>query len=533
MRAGWPKRMEDVSMNRLARWIWPTLILLLAFALRVHALGAKSLWYDELRQVEVARHSLAEFPAALVPHSGRPLDYVITHFMLEAGQQEFWLRFPAALWGTLSVAVMFALARRWLSRGAALATLALMAAAPIAVQYSQEMRPYALYLLFTLLSFWSLERALGPNPPAHLSPSEGSPLERERRGKRSEFNWLIFALASVGGTLTHFFYTFVLTAQVIFVAGLFVFRRVRWPQFARFGGSALAGYAALFVAANPFTLAVFAQRYLGALVALPVSGLATDAGARVTNPDTLNADFLVKGLLPQYGGGEGAALVLFVGLALVGALTLTFRNRWQLTLFTLWLIFAPALVLIYLQYRQQFFAIRYLLFVLPAYLSLVVYGLLTLGRWRPVRRAVLFGGLAALLVFDLNQVALDYGKPKDDWRRVGAFLTANVRPGDAVAAPDVQYFLRFYASGQPGTIVDANDLGPHQQALEDYDRFWFVWSDYTQIPVEEVRQWVNNLPGVTLQLDSKIKVIYVHPGRTQAEMLAEAQQFVIPPPSIP
>jgi hypothetical protein len=44
---------------------------------------------------------------------------------------------------------------------------------------------------------------------------------------------------------------------------------------------------------------------------------------------------------------------------------------------------------------------------------------------------------------------------------------------------------------------------------------------------------VNNLPGVTLQLDPKIKVIYVHPGRTRDEMLAEAQQFVIPPPSIP
>jgi hypothetical protein len=139
----------------------------------------------------------------------------------------------------------------------------------------------------------------------------------------------------------------------------------------------------------------------------------------------------------------------------------------------------------------------------------------------------------ALLAFDLNQAALDYGQPKDDWRRVGAFLAANARPGDAVAAPDVQFFIRFYAPGQPGTIIDANDLGPHQQALADYDRFWFVWSEYTLLPVDEVRQWVNHLPSVTLQLDPKIKIVYIHPGRTQAEMLTEAQQFVIPPPSIP
>ncbi len=512
-----PKRIEEVDTpgrNPPAHWMGLTLILLAAFALRVHALGAKSLWYDELRQVEVARQPLADLPAALVPHSGRPLDYVITHLMLAAGQQEFWLRFPAVLWGVLSVALMFALARRWVGRGAALVVTALMGAAPIAVQYSQEMRPYALYLLFTLLSFWSLERALGPRPGG------GSP-------------WLVFALASVGGTLTHFFYTFVLTAQVIFVAGLFIFRRVRWPQLARFGGSAMAGYAALLVAANPFTLAVFAQRYLGVLVTLPVSGLATETGVRVTNPDTLTANFLLRGLLPQYGGGAGAALVLFVGLALIGLLALAFENRQQLALFAMWLMLAPALVLIYLQYRQQFFAIRYLLFVLPAYLLLVVHGLWALGQWRPLRQVIVLGGLVALLAFDLNQAALNYHEPKDDWRRVGAFLTANARPGDAVAAPDVQFFIRFYARGQPGTIIDANDLGPHQQALEDYDRFWFVWSEYTLLPVDEVRQWVNHLPSVTLQLDPKIKIVYIHPGRTQAEMLAEAQQFVIPAPSVP
>ena len=37
----------------------------------------------------------------------------------------------------------------------------------------------------------------------------------------------------------------------------------------------------------------------------------------------------------------------------------------------LWLLLAPALVIVYLQYRQQFFALRYVLFALPIYLLLV------------------------------------------------------------------------------------------------------------------------------------------------------------------
>ena len=102
-----------------ARW-WAAALLLTAFALRVHALGAKSLWYDELRQVEVAQQPLASFTPALLAHAARPLDYLVTHALLRFGQQAFWLRAPALLWSTLAVAVFFALARRWFGRRTAL-----------------------------------------------------------------------------------------------------------------------------------------------------------------------------------------------------------------------------------------------------------------------------------------------------------------------------------------------------------------------------------------------------------------------------
>jgi hypothetical protein len=97
----------------------------------------------------------------------------------------------------------------------------------------------------------------------------------------------------------------------------------------------------------------------------------------------------------------------------------------------------------------------------------------------------------------------------------------------------VQAFIRFYAPHQAATIVDANDLGPHKEALANGERFWFVVSDYTLLPVEETKQWAESLPGVTFQLDPLIKVIYVHPGLTPADTLDEESHFVIPPPTIP
>ena len=186
---------------------------------------------------------------------------------------------------------------------------------------------------------------------------------------------------------------------------------------------------------------------------------------------------------------------------------------------------------------------------MPIYLLLAAGGLAAIAgavrRWRAgtVRwgsgwalRAgpAVFGlGLALLLGWQLGRLAGYYRAPKGDYRRVGQFLTLNTRPGDTLGAPDVQAFIRFYAPHQAAVIVDANDLGPHQQALANGERFWFVLSDYTLRPVDETREWATGLRGVTIQLDPSIKVIFVHPGLTQEQMLAEAATFVVPPPSLP
>jgi uncharacterized membrane protein len=500
--------------------------LLGAFALRVHALGAKSLWYDELRQVEVAQLPITQLQPLLLAHAARPLDYVLTHFWLLGGHQEFWLRFPALLWSTLAVAAAFALGRLLLGHRAALAATALLAASALGVEYAQELRPYALYLLIALLSFYCLERALAwPG----------------RRGRRDGAAWAGFAAASALGTLTHFFYAFLLAAQTAYGAGALLVRRpTRWRELAALAAASALGFGALAVAAKPVQLVGFAQSFLRALGMAPAAGaLVSTTGAPVAVTEVVNADFFLKGLLPPMGGGPGpAALLLFNGLALAGLILLAVWSGRRLALVLIWLALAPGLIIVYLQYRQQFFALRYILFALPIYLMLIAYAVARLwprppGQWAGLRRAASAGLLASLLLLELGQVWEGYRTPKDDWRRVGQFLTANTRPGDTLGAPDVQAFIRFYAPSQTAAIVDANDLGPHQEALANGERFWFVWSEYTLLPVDETRQWALKLPGVTFELDPRIKVIFVHPGLSQAEMLREAQSFTVPPPSIP
>ena len=537
-----------MSSRRLAALTSVVIILLAGWSLRLHALGAKSLWYDELRQVEVAEAPIDQLGPLVLEHAARPLDYVITHFMLPgagpvdgpAGRAEFWLRFPALIWGMLTLAAFWPLARRWLDRRAAWVALVLFAAAPLAVQYSQELRPYSLYLLLSVLSFYHLDCALGPGAQPRRSPA---------------LHWTAYALVSAAGTLTHFFFAFLIFAQGVFVAGRFAAgwlhaRRADWRALLAFAAGAVAGVVGLFIGFSPEHASLYAGEFLGALFGAPsAGGLVSDSGVTVNLATSLDANFFLRGVLPFFGGGEGPALVVFIGLVLLGVLAIARRQPARVAQGLLWLLLAPGLVIVYLQYRQQFFALRYILYALPIYLLLAAAGLSALAAalaaalarrtwrlrpWAPVAGTALLGaGLGLLAFFQLQRVAFEYRVPKDDWRRVGEFLTLNTLPGDTLGAPDVQAFIRFYAPHQQAVIVDANDLGPHQEALANGERFWFVVSTYTLDPMGETQSWAESLPGVTFQLDPVIKVIFVDPSVSQAGMLAEAQKLVVPPASIP
>src|SRR2546427_15946 len=74
-------------------------------------------------------------------------------------QSEFALRFHAALFGTLTILVLYYLVRSVFDERVALITSILYAVYPLHHNYSQESRPYALFTLLTVCSyllFWQL-----------------------------------------------------------------------------------------------------------------------------------------------------------------------------------------------------------------------------------------------------------------------------------------------------------------------------------------------------------------------------------------
>jgi mannosyltransferase len=121
----------------------PLAILLLAFAVRVHALDAQSLWFDEGWSWHLARMPLDDMARITAGDRSPALYYALLHgWLLVAGQSEFAMRLVSALADAAAAACVVALARRL--HGNTLLAGLIYALCPAAIWYAQETRMYAL-----------------------------------------------------------------------------------------------------------------------------------------------------------------------------------------------------------------------------------------------------------------------------------------------------------------------------------------------------------------------------------------------------
>jgi uncharacterized membrane protein len=114
-------------------------------------LGSKSLWIDEADSLYFASQSFSDILFRLCdPHP--PGYYAVLSGFLGLGRNEFWVRLPSAIAGTLTIPLLYALSRElavvsvppWLDRRTAILASLLLAVAPLHVWYAQEARAYAL-----------------------------------------------------------------------------------------------------------------------------------------------------------------------------------------------------------------------------------------------------------------------------------------------------------------------------------------------------------------------------------------------------
>jgi hypothetical protein len=138
-------------------------IVVLGAVLRFTGLSDQSIWADELFTVNVVEGGgFWEVPSRVAETEAAPAPYYMLAWVWGAvfGLSDADYRSLTALLGTITIPVVYLAVKELSSKRAALIAAALCACSPILVWYSQEVRVYALYVLFVAASFWLFARAL-------------------------------------------------------------------------------------------------------------------------------------------------------------------------------------------------------------------------------------------------------------------------------------------------------------------------------------------------------------------------------------
>jgi uncharacterized membrane protein len=368
--------------------------LVLAGVLRLYQLGTESFWLDEVNQVLLCQKPWAEFIAGLNLHHAPPLHFLLTRFMLIWTQDDFLLRLPSAIFGTLSIAAAYSLLRNFFRQTTCLLATFMLTLSTTHLLYSQEARPYALYLLLSILSMDIFHRAV---------------LREEKR----RILLPLYILVSVLAIYTHYIAFFMLVTQGLiwlwFRYGLQ--KRSALPPLKVF--YCALGMIVLYLPWLPFLM----KRLLGSYSLQHFSNMALKPS------DLVSSRFWLR-WVEAFSAGHGYSVYLFLLAALLGLGFLWSRERTKAQALLLWLVLPTVGVLLFDLLSGAYFAYRVLLFLLPIYLALSIEGVIcfaeTAARKKELARALLvLVGCIVLFRFMYRNMD-DYYRTVDKppWRKV-------------------------------------------------------------------------------------------------------------------
>nr|MCU0466875.1 glycosyltransferase family 39 protein [Anaerolineae bacterium] len=144
----------------MLRWSLLIALVLVAFGLRLTALGAPSVWWDEAWSAWVAQQPLALTTELTARDVHPPLYQWLLHgWVRAAGISELAVRYLSVLWGVLTIALAYALGRRMGGNRAGWVALAVAACSVLLIRWSQETRMYAQAAALIALAAYATLRA--------------------------------------------------------------------------------------------------------------------------------------------------------------------------------------------------------------------------------------------------------------------------------------------------------------------------------------------------------------------------------------
>ncbi len=483
-------------------------LLLLAFALRVHALDFQPLWFDEGKSVFFANQAPWDTAILTAEDIHPPLYYWLLHaWALVAEWGPLALRFLSAGLSLLAVPLIYQLGRLLTGRRLmGLLAALILTLAPFHVYYAQEARMYALVTTLSLASTVLMLRALALTPPPTPFPLPEFGRGEGARGRGEGFTWLAYLAITVAALYTHYYAAFIPLFQTMWVL-LWAWRDARrrrhlLPWLGRMTLLGLAYAPWVLLSYQVLTAYVTAKVAHEAYPPLPLW--------------TYLADHLSAFSAGTLGDRTALALIC-VALAALGIFTAwrpfrisepqsairnpqsTIRNP-QSAIYLLLYLFVPLaagfVINLYFPFHPPHYE-RQFLYAAPAWYLLMAFGLAGLAalvgrmsperRWRILAAGVMMVVLLVLAALYVPTLHAFYTTPRyvaDDYRPLLVRAQALAQSGDVVVCIypwQMGYFQSYLRPPRPRLYyapVAAWDNLSRMEAdladlLDEYPRLWF------------------------------------------------------------
>lgn len=409
---------RDYARNALRALALPAAIGALAFLLRLHGLGAKPFWLDEITSLRRATGSLHHLLLDALHNRHYPSYFLLLWGIARFGASQFLLRLPSAIFGALAAALTSLIGRETAgARSGAVAGL-LMALSPFDVQFGQEARSYTLVCALILVALLGLVR---------LARAPARAAQPWRQPETPRGAWLCYGLGTAAA----------LSVLNVALAWLLAANLGAVAIAARAGPSTGSGARRAFLRRWGLAQLLVLLAWAPSLAAVCLfSKVSLAHGANWAPPETAGAiwsalapvyllrisDFITFGLAPAAVPG------LSLAVAALAALGLWRLRRERAVLAVVGAAaFAVPLGMLLLSRVVPVLVPRYFAWSAAPFFVLAGAGL---GEFTGLRFAVPAAALAAACAVNLAPYYHYETKPR--WDRLAARLADRAKPGDVV-----------------------------------------------------------------------------------------------------
>lgn len=470
---------------------WLILILFLGIFLRIYGIETESFWLDESETVFATQKTPSYIvsnlytnilaPEIFGPGRGggsMPLSYILFYYWTKlVGLNEFKLRLLSAIFGVISIYLIYLLGKELFNRKVGLVAAFILAINHQHIYYSQEARTYSFLVMSAIFSVYFLHKMLFECKFYHI---------------------IFYSLATIALLYSHYYSIFLLIFEILYALIILVNYRSNVKK------AIISGFIIL-LAYLPWLPVLFRQ-FFGRSVVSGVQGPLTLSKA-VQNIIGINS-WISPDLLTRYGlanlelssitfaGLLTILSILFLSIAfilffLIGLFSFFryYKNKKLIArsdnyLMLLMWFFVPLLILVISAFispkTSSLGPIRYLLFLTPPYYILISKSIVQFNMMSKLRNIskyiLIFITLSSLMPLYSYYTNYDKGQ----YREAAEYLASRAKESDYIIVHGAPIFhsFNFYYSKYPkkASVYRSFNVEELKQFTDSKSEFWAVLS---------------------------------------------------------